>query len=131
MYVWPPDAVQVMSSGSGQAGLRVVSHTGQGSGSPPASSGLGVLAGLQPWPGRSSGTSRELVWWWHDMPGRGSPEPILGSGAAAEQEVTRRVSPGLELGAVRDHRYLPPYCPLQNVVYHTFFVIHIFKNTIK
>lgn len=78
MYVWPPDAVQVMSSGSGQAGLSVVSHTGQGSGSPPACSGLGVLPGLQPWPGGSSGTSRELVWWWHDVPGRGSPEPILG-----------------------------------------------------
>ena len=73
MYVWPPYAVRVMASGSGQAGLRVVSHTGQGSGTLPACSGLGVLLGLQPWPGRSGGTARELVWWWHEVPGRGSP----------------------------------------------------------
>lgn len=47
--MWPPYAVQVTASGSGQAGLGLVPHTGQDGRSLPASSGLGVLPGVQPW----------------------------------------------------------------------------------
>lgn len=108
LYTWPPYAVQVTASGSGQAGLRVVSHTGQDGRSPPASSGLGAHPGLQPQPGRNGGTAGELARWWHEAPGRGFP----GAGAASWLWHSCRARGDLPLAP----GCLPPHRPLWDAV---------------
>ena len=92
--------------------------SGQGSGSLPACSGLGALAGSQPWPRGWHGGGMK-----HEDKARLGL--LLGSSMAVEQEGT---CPGLGARELRVGRGLPPHRPLQNAAYQIFFAIRIFKK---
>lgn len=116
-YVWPPCVVQLMVSGSSQAGLRAA---------PGRVGGHTCLF----WLGFAA-LARELVWWWHEVPGGGSSGTAAASWLCGSCQIRGHchLPPGLELGLAgkgEGSQYRPPYCPLQNAAYQRFVVISIF-----